>query len=168
MTRKALAAGDVFGRLTCLEPRHDKQRSSYKGLYSCSCGGQVVAFNNSVRSGNTSSCGCRNREVAAVRVIARNTTHGLSNTKEYDAWYHMKRRCTNINVHNYHNYGGRGISVCEEWMQSFETFLADMGFAPSPQHSIDRINNDGNYEPHNCRWATASEQINNRRPRKQA
>lgn len=79
----------------------------------------------------------------------------------------MKTRCSNPNVDNYKHYGGRGVTVCERWLHSFESFLADMGKKPSPQHSIDRINNDGNYEPDNCRWATKLEQIHNRvrRPR---
>ena len=82
-------------------------------------------------------------------------------SSEYRTWYAMKQRCTNPNVEHYDRYGGRGITVCERWANSFCNFLADMGLKPSRRHSIDRVNNDGNYEPGNCRWATQKEQANN-------
>lgn len=89
--------------------------------------------------------------------------HGESREKspEYRAWSHVKNRCLNTNDPNYQRYGGRGISVCERWLQSFPNFLADMGRKPTPAHSIDRIDNDGNYEPGNCRWATKAQQSAN-------
>lgn len=94
-------------------------------------------------------------------------THGHSfvngrATPEYDAWSSMKRRCLNPGAANYARYGGRGIMVCDRWASSFENFLADMGLRPSASHSLDRINNDGNYEPANCRWATNREQFRNK------
>lgn len=85
-------------------------------------------------------------------------------TCEYHAWEAMKQRCSNPNYAFYHNYGGRGIAVCDRWLHCFENFLADMGPRPDGRQSLDRVNNDGNYEPGNCRWATWSEQMHNRRP----
>lgn len=94
-------------------------------------------------------------------------SHGKTGSPEYRAWCHMKTRCTLKTVYNYENYGGRGIKVCERWFNSFENFLTDMGPRPSPQHSIDRYpNKDGDYEPENCRWATAKEQSRNLRSNK--
>lgn len=92
-----------------------------------------------------------------------NTRHGMSRTYEYLTWMAMRCRCNNPEHDNYKNYGGRGIKVCDRWDELFVNFFADMGPRPSPKHSLDRINNDGNYEPGNCRWATAKEQSRNRR-----
>ena len=92
--------------------------------------------------------------------------HGMTKTPEYDAWDGMKQRCFNPNHKRYSYYGARGITVCDRWKNSFENFLADMGSKPTPKHSIDRVNNDGNYCPDNCRWATKTEQENNKRNNK--
>lgn len=88
---------------------------------------------------------------------------GANRTKEYRVWYHIKSRCTNIKDKSYDRYGGRGIKMCERWLTSYSHFLLDMGRAPSPEHSIERKNNDKDYEPSNCKWATPLEQANNKR-----
>lgn len=124
----------------------------------CDCGASSAPRGYSLTGGHTTSCGCRKR----VATAARNQTHGLSKIPEYGVWAAMLRRCTNPNAKDYPNYGGRGITVCERWLD-FAAFHADMGDRPTPDHSIDRIENDGGYESGNCRWATRSEQMRNRR-----
>ena len=89
--------------------------------------------------------------------------HGMTGTPEYRAWLHMKDRCFNPNNKQYLDWGGRGITVCDRWKNSFENFFADMGLKPTPKHSIDRIDNDGDYCPDNCRWSTSKDQNNNKR-----
>lgn len=126
----------------------------------CNCGKACVIRGRNLRSGNSVSCGCYNRESTPRRA----RTHGLRHTPEYEAWANMKTRCYNSRRRSYARYGGRGIRVCERWLHSFENFLADMGRKPGPEYSLDRYpNNDGNYEPENCRWATLAEQLSNTR-----
>lgn len=128
----------------------------------CSCGNVVNVRLDNVKSGNTKSCGCYNKKLIMERNVKHNHNVRGKKSSEYISWYNMKQRCTNVNNHKYQIYGGRGISVCEEWMK-FENYIKDMGLKPGPEYSIDRINVDGNYEPSNCRWSTPKEQANNRR-----
>ena len=123
----------------------------------CECGTEKTARLYQLRDGISKSCGCFRKEVFV--------THGRSRTNDrtYRSWTHMVQRCTNPDVDCWENYGGRGITVCERWLNSFSNFLADMGPRPSLEHSIERIENDGNYEPGNCAWATKKEQCNNTR-----
>lgn len=124
----------------------------------CDCGRITSVEGSSLRRGLTKSCGCFSSESTAKR----ETTHGMSKTKIHETWLGMRDRCKNKNNINYKNYGGRGIKVCKRW-EKFENFYEDMGERPSKKHSLDRVNNNGNYEPSNCRWATREEQLNNKR-----
>lgn len=152
-----------FGRLVVLaySHRHTSPSGGGKAMWHCrcDCGNAVVASGSNLRGGNTTSCGCFRVEVTT----ANNTTHGQSKSGEYHSWFAMKQRCTNSKSAMYHLYGGRGISVCERWTDSFEDFLQDMGPKPTPNHSIERRENSGNYEPDNCHWATTKQQNNNQR-----
>jgi len=98
--------------------------------------------------------------------MARPISHGMSETPEHIAWLNMKSRCFNPNNKQYSDYGGRGITICDRWLNSSQNFLADMGTKPSPKHSLDRIDNNADYSPKNCRWATKAEQVNNKRNNK--
>jgi hypothetical protein len=147
--------GHVYGRWTLLERIPGKR--AY--LCKCECGTVKPVHTTHLRRGKTKSCGCLDRELFR----ARSTTHGMSNTVEHRTWLSMRDRCRNPKVAHYECYGGRGITVCERWMDSFENFYKDMGPKPSARHSIDRINVNGNYEPGNCRWATIKQQRRNTR-----
>lgn len=149
--------GKVFHQLTVIE-RAGSDGVSATWLCRCECGGDIVVPARRLVSGGTKSCGCR--KVAAARLV--NRKHGMQATLAYKRWESIKQRCFNPKNPSYKNYGGRGITMCPAWVDSFLTFFADVGECP-PGMSLDRINNDGNYEPGNVRWASRSEQQRNRR-----
>lgn len=159
MRRIQIPRGTVYGRLTVLGPGCSTKAGKSQWICRCSCGKAKAFKQDNLRSGHSQSCGCFQRE----RTSKRMTTHGKANTAEYGIWISMKSRCICRTVPGYKDYGGRGIKVCERWKKSFPAFLADIGPRPSSLHSIDRINNDGNYEPGNVRWATPKEQASNTR-----
>lgn len=152
--------GRKFGRLLVLGLGEYRNRVYFWECL-CDCGKTTLTRTTSLLRGDSISCGCYARE----QTVARSTTHGMSSTSEYRIWRTMQSRCYNQNVPEYARYGGRGIMVCRRWhgKTGFINFIADMGLRPSKAHSIDRINNDGNYEPGNCRWATRAEQSANRK-----
>lgn len=133
----------------------------YVWLCRCDCGACVTVFTLSLKRGATTSCGCRKSELTS----ARSKTHGMSDSPEYGIWSGMLKRCFNKNNHAWADYGGRGISVYRGWLgkSGFLAWREYMGPRPSPLHEIDRINNDGNYEPGNVRWATTKQQTRNTR-----
>jgi hypothetical protein len=167
--------GAKFGRLTVISHAGHKG-SALCWLCRCECGKEKVVRGNDLRSKNTTSCGCLRVELGRERGSGSRkhgeSANGGSNSVEYQAWAQMLTRCRNPKDKRYPDYGGRGIAVCERW-HVYENFLADMGRRPVNEpgrrmYSLDRINNDGNYEPDNCRWATSKEQNNNQRRRKAA
>jgi len=149
--------GCVFGRLTVIE-LYDKKNNRYRWLCKCSCGKEKIVSKHELSSGDTKSCGCLQKERAAEYQLI----HGMSKTVEYKAWKSMRKRCNNVDSPDYPRYGGRGIKVCDSW-NVFKNFIDDVGVRPSKNHSLDRNNNNGDYEPSNCSWVTKKEQANNTR-----
>lgn len=154
-TLRVFEVGEQYGRLTVIERRDTNIKTV---LCRCDCGIEKHIAIRRLVDGQTRSCGCLQRELAKDN----STTHGMSGTPVFECWRGMIKRCTNPNASNYHNYGGRGITVDPRWLV-FENFYEDMG-DPPPNTTLDRENNNQGYSKENCRWATWSQQMSNRRP----
>ena len=156
--------GETAGQLTVLGlspwTRHHKRY-----VCRCTCGTKISVSQNQLRNGKTKSCGCLRRHITAE--LGRSAKkHGLTNGPEFQAWNQARLRCSpKCRPHHFSRYYGRGIRMCEEWRTSFQAFIDHIGLRPGPEYSLDRINNDGHYEPGNVRWATRSEQAKNRAAR---
>lgn len=156
--KRTLEAGCKKHRLIAIKPLGRKNRDT-EWLFKCDCGKETKALKLNFLRGNTKSCGCLNIE----KRRSIKTTHGMSKTPEFNVWLKVKARCFNQKLVTYPYYGGRGITMHQEWVDSFEAFYKYIGPRPSKKHSIDRINTDGHYEPGNVRWATQETQSNNKR-----
>jgi hypothetical protein len=154
--------GKTFGRLAVLKQSTMRRHGKIAWECVCQCGARIVVSGNSLKRGNTTSCGCRHAEIKNA-IGDKCRTHGMCRTPEYASWCSMKDRCNNPNNDDYAHYGGRGIRICDRWNDSFEAFIADIGHKPFPRATVDRIQVNGNYEPGNCRWATQAEQTRNKR-----
>jgi hypothetical protein len=154
--------GQRFGRLVALR-RNGHSRCAVVWECICDCGAVKNVNGTYLRDGTTTSCGCYHREAIAIRM----TKHGFAPAgklkTEYNTYRGMILRCTNPNAPSYRNYGGRGITVCDRWRESFTLFLEDMGLKPEKNYQLDRIDNDKGYSPDNCRWTTPTKNSNNRR-----
>lgn len=151
--------GKRYGRCIGVAPVRIATSGDVVWSFVCDCGAIFEASGYDLRSGKRQDC----PSCAAIRTRDASIVHGMSGTAEFRIWTGMLTRCYNKNAKHYERYGGRGIGVCDEWRDSFKQFFADMGPRPSASHSIDRKDNDGNYEPGNCRWATPEEQASNKR-----
>lgn len=151
-------SGRVFGLLTVQSRATNSKSNQTRWLCLCACGNSTIVHASALKNNVSQSCGCKQAKLMADKM----RKHGAFGTAEYSVWVGMRRRCNDTKCKNYPYYGGRGIRVCERW-GSFDHFLADMGLRPTPELTLERVDNDGNYEPNNCKWATRAEQRANQR-----
>lgn len=152
--------GMRYERLVVLRRDLESSRGQRRWVCQCDCGNLTSAITAELNRGNVRSCGCLMVDLGKSR---RRYDQPMNEMSEYHSWRSMIKRCLDPNSIGYENYGGRGITVNPEWLETFDNFYRDMGPKPTPEHSIERKDSDGNYVPDNCRWATAAEQGNNKR-----
>lgn len=160
MTKPLDLTGQKFGKLLVVR-RSEKRTKAMKAMFDCvcDCGNQKTVTGRNLVSGASQSCGCG----VAKSAVERFTKHGRTKHPMYSRYNSMMARCYDEKNWEYANYGGRGITVCDRWVDSIDNFIADMGEPPTKEHSIDRVDNDKGYSPENCRWATKKQQSENRR-----
>lgn len=161
MSNLDVPVGERFARWVVLDEKPTRQNQLNYWVCRCDCGTERAVRPYRLRTGESKSCGCLHREI--MRKTRGNLSHGLSRRPEYKAWQQAKQRCFNPKHHMFAHYGGRGITMCEEWRDDVLAFFEHVGERPGAEYSIGRIDNDGNYEPGNVEWQTQHEQNSNKR-----
>jgi hypothetical protein len=154
--------GKRFGRWIVLRGTDRKTGSNYYWACRCDCGTEKEVLGTTLKNGTSKSCGCLHKELLAARVTRHGHAANYTASSEYGAWKNMMARCYRVHHKCYHNYGGRGIYVVNEW-HTFDGFIRDMGLKPDPSLTLERVDNDGPYAPWNCKWATRHENNSNTR-----